>query len=166
MRDPRIQDSDREDVRAPFAIFARTAKTGATVAPVFGRTGRLTASCRPSSSRPLQLSSPLRLSPPSCGIRSRGAHSVSQRLCLPALGGASIRRSSLRLASEGHRPSDSLHAHSLAASRLRSSSYGGQAVSSLRLRGAHRVDRAHWSCGQKNRGCKVALTPPVPVGGG
>ena len=72
------------------------AKTGATVAPVFGGTRTVTASCRPFSFRPSLLSLPLCLSPPSCGIRLRGAFSVSQRRCHLARRRCACRRSTLR----------------------------------------------------------------------
>jgi hypothetical protein len=60
------------------------AKTGATVAPVFGRTGRVTASCRPSSSRPLQPSSPCVYPPFRVGFVREEPFFVSQRRCHPA----------------------------------------------------------------------------------
>ena len=83
----RADDAVTGTRRRPYA------KKGATGAPFFGGRGRLTASCRPSSSRPWLLSLPLRLSPPSLwDSESRGALYRSQRRCRlarrPALCGA------------------------------------------------------------------------------
>ena len=61
----RVWDGHDDAVSVGRGAYAVQQKRGRPAAPFFSGRGELTASCRPSSSRPWLLSLPLRLSPPS-----------------------------------------------------------------------------------------------------